>query len=217
MAASKTSVAAVLRRHGLPPAPRRAGPTWSEFLRAQAEAILATDFFTVDSVTLRRYYVLFVVEVRSRVVHLLGVTANPDGPWVAQVARNFVADLEDRGQRFRFLLRDRDTKFTASFDAVMASAGIKVVRTPVQAPVANAFAERWVRTAREDCLDQLLVLSRRQLESVLCQYVRHYNQARPHRGLQLAVPEPCSEHGHGGTVRRHDVLGGIIHEYERAA
>ena len=124
---------------------------------------------------LHRYYVLFVVEVRSRVVHLLGVTANPDGPWATQVARNFVADLEDRGQRFHFLLADRDTKFAASFDALMASAGIKLVRTPVQAPVANAFVERWVRTAREDCLDQLLVMSRRQLESVLCQYVRHYN------------------------------------------
>ena len=179
--------------------------------------MLATDFFTVDSVLLRRYYVLFVVEVHSRVVHLLGVTANPDGPWVAQVARNFVADLEDQGQQFRFLVRDRDTKFTASFDAVMASVGIKVVRTPVQTPVANAFAERWVRTAREDCLDHLLVFSRRQLEKVLCQYLRHYNQARPHRGLQLAVPKPCPEHGHGGTVRRKDVLGGVIHEYQRAA
>jgi len=213
----KTSVAAVLRRHRLPPAPRRAGPTWSEFLHAQAELVLATDFFTVDSVLLRRFYVLFVVEVKARVVHFLGVTANPDGPWVAQVARNFVADLEDQGQPFRFLVRDRDTKFTASFDAVMASAGIKVVRTPVQTPVANAFAERWVRTAREDCLDHLLVLSRRQLESVLGQYVRHYNRARPHRGLQLAVPEPRSAQGEGGTVRRHDVLGGIIHEYQRAA
>ena len=179
--------------------------------------MLATDFFTVDSVLLRRYYVLFVIEVKTRVVHLLGVTANPGGPWVAQVARNFVADLEDQGQAFRFLVRDRDTKFTASFDTVIASAGIKVVRTPVQTPVANVFAERWVRTAREDCLDHLLVFSRRQLESVLGRYVRHYNRARPHRGLQLAVPEPCSEHGHGETVRRHDVLGGIIHEYQRAA
>jgi transposase InsO family protein len=214
---SKTSVAAVLRRQGFRPAPRRAGPTWSQFLRAQAELVLATDFFTVDSMLLRRYYVLFVVEVKSRIVHLLGVTANPDDAWATQVARNFVANLEDHGQRFRFLLRDRDTKFTASFDAVLASAGIKMVRTPVQTPVANAFAERWVRTAREDCLDQLLVLSRRQLESVLCQYVRHYNRARPHRGLQLAVPEPCSEPRYGGAVSRHDVLGGIIHEYERAA
>jgi transposase InsO family protein len=161
--------------------------------------------------------VLFVVEVKTRVVHFLGVTANPDGPWATQVARTFVVDLEDQGQPFRFLVRDRDTKFTASFDAVIASAGIKVVRTPVQTPVANAFAERWVRTAREDCLDHLLVLSRRQLESVLGQYMRHYNRARPHRGLQLAVPEPRSEQGEGGTVCRHDVLGGIIHEYQRAA
>jgi uncharacterized protein YlzI (FlbEa/FlbD family) len=119
--------------------------------------------------------------------------------------------------RFRFLLRDRDTKFTASFDAVMASVGIQVVRTPVKAPRANAFAERWVRTVRRECLDHLLVMSRRQLESVICDYVRHYNLARPHRGLHLAVPEPWSPPGHGGTVRRHDVLGGIIHEYERAA
>ena len=160
---------------------------------------------------------LFVVEVKTRVVHLLGVTANPDGPWVTQVARNFVAGSEDQGRQFRFLVRDRDTKFTASFDAVMASAGIDVLRTPVQTPVANAFAERWVRTAREDCLDHLLVLSRRQLESVLGQYVRHYNRARPHRGLRLSVPEAYSEHRDDGAVRRHDVLGGIIHEYQRAA
>jgi transposase InsO family protein len=217
IAVSKTSVAAVLRRHRLPPAPRRGGPTWSEFLRAQAELVLATDFFTVDSVLLRRYYVLFVIEVKTRVVHLLGVTANPDGHWATQVARNFVADLEEQGRHFHFLVRDRDTKFTASFDAFLASAGIKVVRTPVQTPVANALAERWVRTAREDCLDHLLVFSRRQLESVAGQYVRHYNQARPHRGLQLSVPEPCSEHGRGGAVHRTDVLGGIIHEYQRAA
>ena len=131
VAVSKGAVAAVLRRHGLPPSPRRQGPSWSEFLRAQATGILATDFFTVDTVTLRRYYVLFAIEVRSRVVHVLGVTANPDGPWAAQVARNFVADLDERGRQFRFLLRDRDTKFTANFDAVMASAGIEVVRTPV--------------------------------------------------------------------------------------
>jgi hypothetical protein len=214
---SKTSVATVLRGSGLPPAPGRAGPTWSEFLRAQAELVLATDFFTVDSVLLRRYYVLFVVEVQSRVVHVLGVTANPDGPWVTQVARNFVADLEGHGQRFQFLVRDRDTKFTASFDAVMASVGIKVVRSPAQAPRANAFAERWVRSAREDCLDDLLVCSRRHLESVVCEYVRHYNQGRPHRGLHLAVPQPRPGPDHAGRVVRHDLLGGIIHEYKRAA
>ena len=214
---SKTSVAKVLRRHGLPPAPRRAGPTWLQFLRTQAELVLATDFFTVDSVLLQRYYVLFVVELRSRVVHLLGVTANPDGPWVTQVARNFVADLEENGQRFRFLVRDRDTKFRASFDAIVGSVGIEAVRTPVRAPVANAFAERWVRTVRQECLDPLLVPSQRDLQRVLHEYVRHYNQARPHRGLGLAVPEPRPGLDHCGPVRRYDVLGGIIHEYQRAA
>ena len=217
VAVSKGSVAAVLRRYGLSPSPRRQGPSWSGFLRAQAKCILATDFFTVDTVALRRYYVLFVMELNSRVVHVLGVTANPDGAWVAQVARNFVADLEDHGRQFRFLLRDRDTKFTANFDAVLASAGIEVVRMPVQAPRANAFAERWVGTVRRECLDHLLIVSRRHLESVVCDYVRHYNRSRPHRGLHLAVPEPPLSLNHVGPVRRRDVLGGLAHEYERAA
>ncbi len=215
---SKTSVAAVLRRHRLPPAPRRSGPTWSEFLRAQAKGILATDFFTVDSVTLRRFYVLFVIEIERRRVHLLGVTANPDGPWVTQVARNFASDLEDAGRRFQFLIRDRDTKFTPSFDAVLASIGIETIRTPVASPRANAFAERLVRTVRQDCLDHLLVISRRHLEAVLGQYLRHYNQAGPHRGLELAqpIPRPVPSTT-GDKVIRRAVLGGIVQEYERAA
>ena len=217
VAVSKGAVAGVLRRHGLRPAPRRQGPSWPELLHAQATAILATDFFTVDTVALRRYYVLFAVELHSRAVHVLGVTANPDGAWAAQVARNFVFDLEERGRQFRFLLRDRDTKFTTSFDAVMASAGIKVVRTPVQAPRANAFAERWVGTVRRECLDHLLTVSRRQIEPVLADYIGHYNRARPHRALHLDVPEPSSGTRPVGTVRRRDVLGGIVHEYERAA
>lgn len=187
---SKTSVATVLRRHRLSPAPRRSGPTWSQFLNAQAKGLLATDFFTVEAVTLRRYYVLFVIEIERRVVHLLGVTANPDGPWVVQVARKFVSDLEDGGRRFRFLIRDGDAKFTSSFDAVLASVGIEAVRTPVASPRANAFAERFVRTVRQDCLDHLLVVFRRHLEAVLCEYVRHYNRTRPHRGLGLEQPLP---------------------------
>ena len=215
---SKTSVAAVLRRRGLPPAPRRHGPTWSQFLSAQAKGIVATDFFHVDSVLLRRYYVLFVIEVQSRVVHLLGVTANPNGPWVTQVARNFASDLEDVNKRFRFLIRDRDTKFTTNFDEVFASTGIETIRTPVRSPRANAFAERFVRTAREDCLDHLFVVSRRHLELVLNEYVRHYNQARPHRGLQLAQPIPQDETPRtDAPIHRSDVLGGVIHEYRRAA
>ncbi|MGD0255553.1 MAG: integrase core domain-containing protein [Acidimicrobiales bacterium] len=215
---SKTSVAAILRRHRLPPAPRRQGPTWSQFLKAQAKGILATDFFTVDAVTLSRFYVLFVIEIDRRRVHLLGVTANPDGPWVTQVARNFVSNLEEVGRHFRFLIRDRDTKFTTSFDAVLASVGIETIRTPVASPQANAFAERFVRTVRQDCLDHLLVFSRRHLESLLGESLRHYNQARPHRGLQLTAPFPRPVPSTtGGKVIRRDVLGGIIHEYDRAA
>jgi transposase InsO family protein len=215
---SKGSVANVVRRHGLPPAPRRQGPTWAEFLRAQATGILATDFFTVDTVWLRRYYVLFVIEVERRVVHVLGVTANPNGPWVTQVARNFASDLDEAGRRFRFLVRDRDTKFTAGFDTVFASIGVETIKTPIRSPRANAFAERFVRTIRAECLDQLLVFSRRHLQAVLADYIRHYNQARPHRGLQLAqpLPQPMSPTT-SGKIIRHDVLGGIIHEYDIAA
>ena len=215
---SKTSVATVMRRHGLPPAPRRKGPTWSEFLSAQAKGIVATDFFHVDTVLLRRYYVLFVIEVERRVVHVLGVTTNPSGPWLTHVARNFAADLEDAGRRFRFLIRDRDTKFTSSFDEVLASIGVNVIRTPVRSPRANAFAERFVRTIRNECLDQLLVVSRRHLEAILVEYLRHYNEMRPHRGLQLTQPIPCrATASDSGVITRRDVLGGIIHEYDRAA
>jgi len=214
---SKGSVANVLRHHRLPSAPRRAGPTWTEFLRAQAKGIVATDFFTVDTVCLRRYYVLFVIEVERRVVHLLGVTTNPNGPWVTQVARNFCTDLEDAGRRLRFLIRDRDTKFTTSFDEVFASIGAETVLTPVRAPNANAFAERWVRTAREDCLDHLLVISGRHLERALAEYVAHFNQGRPHRSLDLTPPRQRPTTQPEGVVRRRDLLGGLIHEYDLAA
>jgi putative transposase len=133
--------------------------------------------------------VLFVIEIDRRRVHLLGVTANPNGPWVTQVARNFASDLEESGRRFRFLIRDRDAKFTASFDTVLASVGIETIRTPVASPRANAFAERFVRTVRQDCLDHLLVVSQRHLEALLAEYVRHYNEDRPHRSLDLDQPE----------------------------
>ncbi len=217
IAVSKGSVANVLRRHHLHPAPRRSGPTWVEFLHAQAKGIVATDFFTVDTVLCRRYYVLFVIELERRVVHLLGVTANPNERWVTQVARNFTSALDDAGRRVRFLIRDRDTKFTACFDHVFASIGAETIRTPIRSPRANAFAERWVRTAREDCLDHVLVLSRRHLETILADYVDHFNRARPHRSLQLTPPQPPLEPTVTGTIRRRDILGGLIHEYELAA
>ena len=207
----------VLSRHGLGPAPRRDGPSWTEFLRAQAAGILATDFFTVDTVSLERLYVLFVIEIKSRVVHVLGVTRHPVGTWATQVARNLVSDLDDAGRRFRFLVRDRDTKFTRSFDEVFASEGTEIIRTPVRSPCANVYAERWVRTARQECLDLILVVSRRHLEHVLRSYVRHYNVARPHRGIGLTTPIERSEPYAKAVIRRHDILGGIVHEYERAA
>jgi putative transposase len=221
VAVSKTSVANVMRRDGLPPAPRRKAPSWTQFLSAQAKGIVATDFFHVDTVLLRRYYVLFVIEVHSRVVYVLGATTtNPNGPWVTQVARNFTSDLEDTGQCFRFLIRDRDAKFTTSFDEVLTSIGIEQVCTPVRSPRANAYAERFVRTIRQECFDNLLVVSRPHLESVLAKYVQHYNEARPHRGVHLGQPIPCCVPPppiDDEAVTRRDVLGGIIHEYERAA
>jgi len=215
---SKTSVAMVLRRNGLLPAPRREGPTWTQFLSAQAEGIVATDFFHVDIVLFKRYYVLFVIELERRVVHVLGVTTNPNGPWMTQVACNFASDLEDAGRQFRFLVRDRDTKFTTSFGEVFASIGVETIRTPVRSPRANAYAERFVRTIRQECLDHLLIVSQRHLESVLEEYVRHYTQARPPRGLKLGVPIPRpAATTHRGPITGRDILGGIIHEYERAA
>jgi putative transposase len=213
----------ILCRHGLGPAPRRGSPTWTQFLRAQASGLLATDFFTVDTVGLTRLYVLFVVEVQQHYVHLVGITARPTGSWVAQQARNLLMDLEEHGRRFRYLIRDRDAKFTAAFDAVFGAAGVEVVRIPPRAPRANAFAERWVRTARAECLDWTLVWNQRQLYRVLTEYLRHYNVVRPHRSLDLQPPRPAPRlalvepNSDVSLVRRVDVLGGLIHEYRRAA
>jgi putative transposase len=210
----------LLNRAGIDPAPRRARLTWRQFLSAQAEGILACDFFHIDTVLLRRLYVLFVIEVASRRVHILGVTANPTGAWVTQQARNLLMDLGDRVERFRFLIRDRDTKFTQSFDAVFGSEGIRVLRTPVLAPRANAFAERWVGTVRRELLDRMLTLGQQQLEAMLAGYVAHYNEHRPHRALGQASPltavPPTAPAGNMRVVRV-DRLGGLIHEYAKVA
>jgi putative transposase len=220
---SATSVRRILRRHGVGPAPRRGGPTWRQFLRTPARGLLATDFFTVETVGLTRLYVLFVVEVQSRAVHLLGITTHPTGAWVAQQARNLLMDLDDQVHQFQYLIRDRDAKFTAAFDAVFTAAGINVVKIPPQAPRANAHAERWVRTVRSECLDWTLIWNERQLRRVLTEYLRHYNTARPHRSLDLQPPRPASRLTlvQPATVespaQRVDVLGGLIHEYHRAA
>jgi putative transposase len=221
---SASSIRRILCRHRLGPAPRRGGPTWTQFLSAQVRGLLACDFFTVETVGLTRLYVLFVVEVQRRRVRLAGITAHPTGEWVAQQARNLLMDLDDRAHQFRFLIRDRDAKFAGAFDAVFAAAGVEVVKIPPRAPRANAYAERWVRTVRSECLDWTLIWNQQQLHRVLTEYLHHYNTARPHRSLNLQPPDPArrltlvdSSSTVEGPVRRVDVLGGLIHEYQRAA
>jgi putative transposase len=219
---SATAVRTILRRHGLRPAPRRGGPTWTQFLRAQAAGALACDFLAVETIGLTRLYVFFMIELERRRVHLVGVTAHPTGAWVTQAARNLLMGRDEHADRFRFLIRVRDAKFTAAFDAVFAAAGIEVVRIPPRAPKANAFAERWVRTVRTECLDWLLIWNRQHLDKVLTVYVEHYNSARPHRGINLSVPIAQSEPTPANLaeierIKRVDVLGGLVHEYRHAA
>jgi transposase InsO family protein len=215
---SATTVRSVMLRGGLHPAPRRGGPTWSQFLRSQASGILACDFFTVEAITLRTLYVLFFIELSTRRVHIAGATAHPDSAWVTQQARNLA--IKEQLGTVRFLLRDRDAKFSGAFDAVFQTEGIQVIRTPVRAPRANAFAERFVRTIRGECLDHILVFGGRHLEQVLRTYASHYMKERPHRGLRLATPSArWAAHRKvlGAVLRRRDILGGLIHEYWWAA
>jgi putative transposase len=187
---SPSNVRRLLIDAGLQPAPRRSGPSWSLFLRQQAASMLACDFFTVETISLRRYYVLFFIELGSRRVHLAGCTTNPTGAWVTQQARNL--SFTGVFERTRFLVHDRDSKFTAAFDEVFRSEGIRLIRTPIRAPQANAYAERFIRTVRAECLDWLPIIGRRHLEHVLRSYTTHYNRERPHRGLALLTPEPAN-------------------------
>ena len=210
----------ILNTAGIDPAPRRAGPTWSQFLRAQAPAILACDLFHVDTITLHRLYAFFVVEHASRRVHILGVTAHPTGAWLTQQARNLLMDLDDANRRFRFLIRDRDSKFTAAFDAVFTAIDIRIIKTPVRAPRANAIAERFVGTIRRELLDRLLIINRRHAAVVLREFERHYNDHRPHRTLGQAAPSrPLPHRAPTGIhkIQRHDRLGGLVHEYQQVA
>ena len=183
---------------------------------------MACDFFTVDTVWLRRLYVLFFIELDTRRVHLAGVTAHPNGRWVTQQARNLLLVLGERGRQVRFLVHDRDAKFCRGFDEVFRSDGGEVLRTPMRAPKANAHAERWVRTVRAECLDWLLIVGRGHLEQVLRIYVQHYNRHRPHRALLLQPPDPPAQltilgEVDQGVVHRRDLLGGLLHEYRQAA
>ena len=209
----------ILAATGLGPAPRRTSPTWRQFLSTQASGILACDFLHVDTVLLQRVYVLFVMEIQTRTVHILGVTAHPTGAWTAQQARNLLMDLAERANGFRFLIRDRDSKFTAAFDGVFSGNCTRMIKTPVRSPRANSYAERFVGTLRRECLDHMLILGERHLRGVLTQYARHYNGHRPHQGLQQAPPprEPGHTVDFNARIERRQVLGGLISEYRRAA
>jgi putative transposase len=221
-----STVWTILQKAEIEPAPKRVGASWTEFLRQQAASILECDFFTVDTLFGKRFYVLFFIELATRRVHLAGITTNPNGRWVTQQARDLLMQLDDEDVRPRFLVRDRDSKFTREFDEVFRSVGIRVISAPVRAPKARAHAERWVGSVRRECLDRLLIIGRRHLQHVLATYTWHYNQHRPHRSLRQQPPlsrlPPVGEQATGdvidlGRIRRRDRLGGLIHEYQLAA
>jgi putative transposase len=213
-----SSVRSILRGSGIGPASGDPNPSWRQFLRLQAAGILACDFFTVETVLLKTYYVLFFIELHTRRVFVTGATAHPDSAWVTQQARNLAIDAKLEG--VQFLIHDRDAKFSGQFDEVFRTEGVRVIRTPIRAPRANAVAERWVGTVRRDCLDHVLIFGRRHVDTVLEAYLAHYNGARPHRALELGSPTrscPPREPVNLKKLRRRDILGGVIHEYEGAA
>jgi putative transposase len=217
---SATTIRTLLRTARLGPAPRRTGPTWTQFLRAQAQGVIACDFFTVETAWLPTLYVLLFIELGSRRIHLSASTMHPDAAWVTQQARNLTLELDDRSTAIRFLIRDRDTKFVAPFDEVFRSEGAKVIPTPIRAPNANAYAERVIETVRAECTDWTLILGRRHLDRTLRTYAEHYNRGRPHRALALATPVAKDEAPMAVSprdVRRQDLLGGLIHEYHGLA
>ena len=216
-----STIRRILKHLRIPPAPvRRDHTTWRQFLRTQASTILACDFFHVDcALSMQRLYVFFVMEVDSRYVHILGVTANPDGPWTAQQARNLLMEFGERASEFKVLIRDRAGQFTAAFDAVLADAGITACKIPPQSPRANAYAERFVGTVRREVTDRMLITGEQHLRRTLKRYALHYNQRRPHRALQMQPPRPdrpVIDLAHA-RIKRRTVLGGLINEYERAA
>jgi putative transposase len=217
---SATTIRTLLRSARLGPAPRRSGPTWTEFLRAQASGIIACDFFTVETAWLRTLYVLVFIELGSRRIHLSPSTVHPDSAWVTQQARNLAMALDGRASPVRFLIRDRDAKFSRSFDAVLRSEGMRVIRTPIRAPNANAYAERVIETLRAECLDWAFVWGRGHLDRTLRTYGEHYNRQRPHRAVGLAPPLAAAGQPFlvdPRDVRRRDLLGGLLHEYHGAA
>ncbi len=203
----KTTIKEVLRRHGIPPVPERGRSAWRAFLNHHRHQMLACDFFTMETVLLRTIYVLFFIELGRRRVHVVGCTSNPDSAWVTQQARNLIWDLHEQDIDFRYLIHDRDSKFTKSFDQVFEAEGCVIVLTPREAPDANAYAERWVLSARTKCLDKVIIVNQRHLHSVLTEYVDYYNNARRHQRIDQRTPIVQLHHPPDGPVQRRDVLG----------
>jgi transposase InsO family protein len=211
-----STVWSTLKQHRIDPAPGRSAESWTTFLRTQAAGIVACDFFCVDSIMLRRYYVLFFIELDTRRVHLAGVTTNPNRGWTAQAARNFMMRTE---RRIRFLIHDGAAQFAGAFDDVFASESTTIIRTPPYTPVANAFAERWVGTVRRELCDRTLIWNQRHLDRLLRDYVEHYNTHRPHRALRQRPPNSAEvvEYRPGRPIRRQSTCSGLINEYRQTA
>lgn len=215
-AVSATSIRNLMQKHRIPTSPHRSRLSWREFLRAQASAILATDYFTVDTWNLRRLYVLFFMELGTRRIVWFGVTEHPNQDWVSQQARNLTWELQERAFQAKFLICDNDKKFPLAFEHVLAGEAVRVIRTPLGAPKANAHAERWVGSARRECLDWMIVRGRRHAELVLEEYVDHYNKERPHRALQLHPPNGQVDGANAkGAINSRPRLGGLLREYSR--
>jgi putative transposase len=215
---SHETVGNILRRHNIPPAPEReTSPSWRHLMTHYKNQLLACDFFTVETLFLQTIYGLIFIEIGSRRVHFAGCTAHPDNAWVNQQARQVMWELEDRELPMRFLIHDNDASFTQAFDTVFRAEGIDVIHTPFRTPNANAFAERWIRSVREECLDKVLIINQAHLRRVLREYSEFFNTARPHQGLDQQIPNPKISHETSGPVRCRHGLGGILHDYYRDA
>jgi hypothetical protein len=217
-AISEETVANILRRHGIPPVPERdTSPSWRQLMTHYKDQLLACDFVTIETLFLQTLYVLMFIEIGSRRVHFTGCTAHPDNAWITQQARQVMWALDEREPSIHFLIRDNDKKFSHAFDTVFRSAGLHVIPIPHHAPNANAFAERWIRSVREECLDKVLIINETHLRRVMREYVTFFNTARPHQGIDQQIPVPPASRATSGPVRCRQVLGGILHDYYRDA